>query len=85
MARNLLHKDKLVEFTRWLASVGIEHRPGVGTYQVLQVKPRATREQWEAIYRRDDMPEHLTVTRGLERTVRRFIDHEKREKRHVGS
>ena len=72
MSRNLLHKDKLEEFKAWLTANGIDHRPGNGDYQVLQVRSK-NKKNWFPIYRRDNMLEHLTVIRYLEPLVIKFI------------
>ena len=71
MSRNLLHKSKLCEFASWLEKKRINHRPGRGDFQVMQV---ANREgQWGVVYDRLTAPEHYTVTRDIEPLVRRFI------------
>lgn len=70
-ARNLLHINRLEDFKAWLDSQGIEHRPGRGHYEVLQVQ--VVKPFWCVIYRRDHMPEHLTVPENLRRTITRFI------------
>lgn len=71
MSRCLLHKTKLGQFKDWLTARSIEHRPGRGAYQILQVALPGN--QWAVVYDRDVAPEHYTVTGPLEATVRRFL------------
>lgn len=71
MSRNTLHKSKLDDFKAWLDAQGIEHRPGKGDWQVLQVRSRDGKN-WNAVYERADMPEHLTTVRYLDSLVARF-------------
>lgn len=71
MSRNLLHKTKLDAFKAWLDSKGIEHRPGRGEYQMLQVKMK--NGQWQCVFDRHSAPEHYTVAHPLEQHVHRFI------------
>lgn len=72
MSRNLLHVSKLDEFQAWLTKVGVEHRPGRGEYEVLQVKTK--KGTWQCVFRRHEMTEHFTVAYPLEPIVRRFIN-----------
>lgn len=75
MSRNLLHKKHLDEFKSWLQGRGVPHRPGKGDWQVLQVK---CGNEWQAVYERIFMPEHLTVAGNkIEKLVRRFYDERK--------
>ncbi|MBR8362130.1 hypothetical protein KDW55_02205 [Burkholderia sp. AU19243] len=71
MSRNLLHKTKLKPFKAWMDSYGIEHRPGRGDFQVLQIKTK--NGQWQCVFDRIEAPEHYTVAWPLEPIVRRFI------------
>lgn len=71
MARNLLHKKRLEDFKEWLTAQGVEHRPGRGAFQVLQVM--TDRKSWQVVYDRIEAPEHYTVTGPMEYLVRRFI------------
>ena len=71
MSRNLLHKSKLPAFVAWLDARGIAHRPPRGDYEVLQVQDEAP--DWYCVFDRHVAPEHYTVDRRLEGTVRRFI------------
>ena len=71
MSRNLLHVSKLDAFKDWLASQGIEHRPGRGGYEVLQIKTK--KGAWQCVFRRLEMAEHYTVAYPIEPIVRRFI------------
>ena len=74
MSRNLLHKTKLPSLCNWLKLQGIDHRPGRGDYQVLQVLGVVRGgHAWMCIFDRHDAPEHYTVDHRLEPTVRRFI------------
>lgn len=70
MSRNMLHISKLEEFKQWLDSEGIQHRPGKGAYQVLQVCKDGT--HWNCIYERNEMPEHYTADRHIDPLVRKF-------------
>lgn len=70
MSRCLLHKTKVAAFTAWLTEAGIEHRPGRGEWQLLQVR---IKRAWACLYARIDMPEHVTCEVRLEPLVRRFI------------
>lgn len=67
--RNLLHINKLDEFKSWLTAQGIEHRPGRGEWEVLQVNVNGV---WPCVFRRINMPEHYTTDRRLDGLVRRF-------------
>ncbi|KVC84003.1 hypothetical protein [Burkholderia ubonensis] len=71
MSRNLLHKTKIESFKSWMDLAGIEHRPGRGDFQVLQIKTK--NGQWQCIFDRIEAPEHYTVAWPLEPIVRRFI------------
>lgn len=71
MSKCLLHKDRLQAFKDWLDSKGINHREGIGSYQVLQVFQQG---QWMGVFKRDNMIEHLTVDVRLEELVRAFIN-----------
>lgn len=71
MSRCLLHKSKLDEFKAWLDAKQIEHRPGRGDYQVLQVKTK--NGQWQCVFDRLDAPEHYTVAWPLEGYVWKYI------------
>ena len=70
--RCLLHKTKLEEFKAWLDSKGIQHRPGKGDWQVLQVQ--TTNFGWQVVFEKKDMPEHFTVNDKLVSVVREFIN-----------
>lgn len=72
MSRSLLHKSKLTAFTAWLSREGIEHRPGRGDFQVLQVLMPDGR--WQCVFDRLSAKEHYTVAAPLERYVYQFID-----------
>lgn len=70
MSKNLLHVSKLEEFKAWLDAQGIEHRPGKGDFQVLQV--RMKHNGFAAVYERLEMPEHFSTDRRLDGLVARF-------------
>jgi hypothetical protein len=77
MSKCLLHKSKLEDFKRWMDEHHIEHRPGKGSFQVLQVKIRNKRKnviEWQCVFDRLEAPEHYTVAWPLEGTVRKFIN-----------
>ena len=71
MKRAILHKDKLEDFKKYLDCRGIAYRPGKGDYQVLQVDVPS--RGWQAVYSRNDMPEHFTVNFAMLDLVRDFI------------
>lgn len=75
MSRNLLHKTKLEAFKTWCDANHIEHRPGRGTYEVLQIKTK--KGYWQCVFDRLDAPEHYTVAWPIESVVRRFIRDER--------
>lgn len=80
MSRNLLHKSKLGALKEWLDKNKIEHRPGRGDWQVLQIK---VKNGFQCIFDRFDVtngqkdvrmtPEHYTVDRRLEGLIFRFL------------
>ena len=71
MSRNLLHKTKLEAFKVWLDGHGVEHRPGRGDFQVLQVL--VPRSGWQVVYDRIQAPEHYTVPKPLESLTLKFV------------
>lgn len=71
MSRNLLHVKKLEQFKQYLTDHGFQHRPGRGLWQVLQVQINGG--QWQCVFSRATMPEHLTVAYPLENVVKQFI------------
>jgi hypothetical protein len=76
MNRSLLAKHRLAEFTEWLTSKGVPHRPGRGDFQKLQVQ---TKERgWQCIFYRGGAKEHYTVAGPLEAIVREFISETKK-------
>ena len=80
-ARNILHKDKLQEFKDWLDKCGIEHRPGRGHWEMLQVRSKCG-TKWNVIYARGDtdpnmMADHLSVTKHLVPLVTRYLGEKK--------
>lgn len=67
--RYTLHFKHLDEFKAWLDAQGIEHRPGRGFYQHMQVRHRG---EWQAIYRRISATQHFSVPDPLAGMVTRF-------------
>ena len=78
MSRCLLHKDKLEEFKLWLDSKGLQHRPGRGDYQALQVCKDG--KHWNCVFTRHDMPEHFTTDRHLDSLVAAFARNRRKSK-----
>ena len=76
MSRNLLHKSKLPQLKLWLDQKGIEHREGRGDWQLMQIR-QPGRTQWDVIYERLEMKEHVTVVRPLEALIHKFIEENK--------
>lgn len=76
--RNQLHVTKLEDFKAWLDTKGIPHRPGRGTWQVLQVCKDG--RHWNCVYSRLDMKEHFTTDRHLDSLVREFAISRRTEK-----
>jgi hypothetical protein len=70
MSRCLLHITKLDAFKEWLDKRGIQHRPGKGFYQVIQVCKNG--KHWNNVYTRHHMPEHFTTDRHLDSLVSAF-------------
>ena len=68
--RALLHKNKVEAFKVYLALHNIAYRAGAGNYELLQVQLGA---QWHKLYKRDKMPEHVTVQGALVGVVKAFI------------
>jgi len=71
MSKNLLHKNKIDLFIQWLKVDGWEIRNGVGHYQVFQF---IKKDRCYVVYRRDSMPEHVTVDYRADHLVRKFIN-----------
>lgn len=78
MSRNLLHKSKLVDLKLWLNAQGISWREGRGDWQLMQIR-QPGRTQWDVIYERLEMKEHVTVVRPLEAMIHKFIQESKHE------
>lgn len=57
--RNLLHKNKLDDFKRWLVKDGWKIEPTKGLYEVLRARKGNKRPL--IIYARDNSKEHVTV------------------------
>ena len=70
MSRNRLHISKLGQFKLWLQENGYDTRPGVGFWQVLQVR---IGPNWLGVFTRLKMKEHFTVDRRLDSVVTKFI------------
>jgi hypothetical protein len=70
-SRCTLHINKLETFKTWLLKNNIQFRPGKGDFQVLQVE--TSKNGFQCIYFRHEMPEHYTVQDKLMPLVKRFI------------
>jgi len=72
-ARNLLHVSRVQEFATWCETVkGLKTRPRDVGYEILQVQPKGS-TLWHTLFRREHMPEHVTVPWALEPLVLNFI------------
>lgn len=80
MRRDLLHFNQLEAFKAFLDKRGTRHRPPRGDFQVLQVEKHGN--QWEALYKRLDAPEHFTVPKPLVGLVIEFIKTKKEARQH---
>lgn len=58
--RNVLHKNLLEDFQKWLVANGWEIEKTKGTYEVLRAR-KAGRQQPLIVYTKADAKEHLTV------------------------
>jgi hypothetical protein len=72
-ARNILHKSRVTEFTSWLESQGWKIRPGRGTWEIVQVQEPGA-NSWHVLFKRLNMPEHVTVPQPLVSMVQFFLD-----------
>lgn len=71
--RELLHKSRVAEFRQWCEKVkGLTTRDGRGPYEVFQILPKGSRN-WQVIFSRNYMPEHVTVPEPLVPLVLNFI------------
>lgn len=75
-ARNLLHKRRVDEFAQWMTDEDIPWREGRGEYEILQVQ--LPNGGWACLYRRENMPEHVTVDKRLVELVHAFLSQTKR-------
>ena len=66
----LLHQNQLEGFKSWLTSKGREWRETTAAYQVIQIKHGSG---WQAIFKRNNAPEHLSVPQPLVQLVRTYI------------
>lgn len=74
--RCTLHKTHLEAFKQWLQEVAlIPYRDGKGDYQVLQVC--TPNYGWQVVFRKADMPEHLSVNETLMPVVMDFYKYRK--------
>jgi len=76
--RDLLHVDKLADFTAWLSERGIPWREGRGYFQVIQVQvelPFSKRMAWHCVFKRlpRENAQHYTVAAPLVPLVLAFI------------
>ena len=69
-SRNLLHKNKLEEFKRWLLDNEILYRPGKGDWAIIQIHWKGA---FHKLYARGNMSEHVTVQDALVPLVQKFI------------
>jgi hypothetical protein len=65
-------------FKKWLTERNINFRDGKGDYQVLQVE--TTKNGYQCIFSRNDMPEHYSVQDKLMPLVQKFIRENKAQK-----
>ena len=84
--RNLLHKDKLLDFVEWAQRQGyISHaRPPAATYEVarLQLSTRQGNNPHIVIYRRD-RGEHLTTTGAGTTLVEQYLKQNNKQARRI--
>lgn len=74
MSKCLLHKSKLDDFLYWCNLMGIEAFKVEIDYQVARVRVKDKGHyMYASIYKRDDMKEHFTVEKRLEKIVYRYI------------
>ena len=78
-ARSLLHKTQLEEFAEWLEQRGYTRETPKGDYEVLRMRHDDDRHPL-LVYKRDHMPEHLTVHGAAYRRAAQFY-HEKQRQR----
>lgn len=71
-SRSLLHVTKVEAFKTWLIEQGHDCRDPVGYYQLLQIRLKG-HTAWWALYRRERMPEHVSVTKPLIPIVREWL------------
>ena len=76
MSRCLLHVSKVPDFIEWCKSKGIATRDGRGEYELFQIQPIGSKI-WMCLYRREVMPEHVTIDYRLHRLVKNFIQQTK--------
>lgn len=72
--RNLLHVSKVEDFKAYLDEIGVDHRPGRGEFELLQVHVDGA---WPKLYSRLKETEHVTVQNALIPLVRAFIHRRK--------
>jgi len=65
-----LHKTHLEEFKQFLMSEGIAYREGKGQYQIMQAQTQDA--GWQAVFIKNEMPEHYSVNSKLMPTVNLF-------------
>ena len=69
--RNMLHKNKLVEFEQFLDSKGYMILPTVGAYEVLRARKG---KDTVIVYQQRDVKEHLSIMDKDYRLVREFTE-----------
>lgn len=75
MSRYLLPKNKLEAFKTWLDANNIEHRPGRGFHEILQI--RTKKKYWQAVTEQLDTVEHYRAAWPVQSIVRRFLRDER--------
>lgn len=75
--RNVLHKNLLEDFQKWLVADGWEIEKPKGIYEVLRAR-KAGRQQPLIVYTKADAKEHLTVMDRDFENVRAFLRDKKK-------
>ena len=78
-ARDLLHKTHIHEFRAWLEDRGYIFEIPKGDYEVLRMRHENDQHPL-LVYKRDDMPEHLTV-HGVAYRMAKMFYRERRQQR----
>ena len=75
--RSVFHRSHLEPFKTWLDKERIQHRPGKGVWQILQVNH--PRWKWLVIHE-NARPEHLTIDSRMGSMISRFLRDYKHDK-----